>query len=121
MTVAVIVGGAVSIAGAVAWNALDNRREAQRRHQEQLRNQARWDDLCRRFGPDAAARVMWGDIRIGDTMEMVLCAFGMPHDRQEKTTVRTHVLTLRWFVPGYKRRIARSVRLTNGIVDETGY
>lgn len=54
-------------------------------------------------------------------MEMVFCAFGMPHDRQEKTTVRAHVLTLRWFVPGYKRRIARSIRLTNGIVDETGY
>lgn len=64
-------------------------------------------------GPNGPTRLREERIEVGDTSEFVLLVLGEPHSRSEKATASTLIETWKW-MDG--RRIARQIRLKNGIV-----
>ncbi len=91
---------------------LTNDRARKRRLREAA--QTRWDAIVARFGPDVGARLFAGDVRLGDSAEMLSAAFGPPSVVYEDPAGGGQIAI--WFVPGQPHRIARQVRLVNGVL-----
>ena len=85
---------------------LTNDRARKRRLREAA--QTRWDAIVARFGPDV------GDVRLGDSAEMLSAAFGPPGAVYEDPAGAGQIAI--WFVPGQPHRIARQVRLVDGVL-----
>ena len=88
-------------AGLVAW--------------EQARGQARWNDLCGRFGPDIGGRIFRGEHWQGQTTEQLVLSIGRPADIDEsvKRTKTTHVFK---YHPNGIGRYNLRITLDDGIV-----
>jgi hypothetical protein len=78
-------------------------------------SQARWDDLCRRFGPQIAARILAGDIWQGQTSDMLVAVLGRPDDIDEKV-LKTKAKYTYKYAPAGVRRYGLRVMIEDGVV-----
>lgn len=108
------------VVAAVVWGHLHGEAEKKRKLAELERQiaaakQAQWDDLCRRFGPEIAARLVRQELWRGETLEMLIHSFGRPEavDEEALKTKTKHVL--KWgHLGGY--RYTMRVTLENDVV-----
>jgi len=109
----------VAIAAVVALvshqRRMARRREAEEAARAAAAKQARWDDLCRRFGPEVAARIYRGDIWQGQTEEMLFESMGRPVDFDEKVMKTKTRRVYKWGRMG-ANRFATRVTVENGVV-----
>lgn|GEM_PF-6072725 len=76
--------------------------------------EARWGAIVARFGGEVGARLFAGDVRLGDSAEMLSAAFGPPGQVYEDPAGGGQIAI--WFAPGQPHRVARQVRLVNGVL-----
>lgn len=92
----------VGILGALlVWSYFHGEAEKRRRLAEAglalaAARQARWDDLCRRFGPEIAAAILRQNVWMGETLEMLIHTFGSPDDTDTKVTKTKTRHVLKW-------------------------
>ena len=66
------------------------------------------------LGGEVGARLFAGDVRLGDSAEMLGAAFGPPGQVYEDPAGGGQIAI--WFAPGQPHRVARQVRLVNGVL-----
>jgi hypothetical protein len=129
LAVAVGVTVAVSVAvGAVAMHLRSERRafarmaaeadtaraEAQAQQAEEAR-QARWNDLCGRFGPRMAEAILQGRFWKGATFEMIYESLGAAAHSTERV-LKTKTKTTLYFRPITAKRYALKIYFEHGRV-----
>ncbi len=82
---------------------------------QQAREQAYWDNLCSRFGPEIAGRILRNEYWQGQTTEQLVLSLGRPADFDEsvKRTKTTHVFK---YHPNGIGRYNLRITLDDGIV-----
>lgn len=82
---------------------------------QQARDQAYWDNLCSRFGPEIAGRILRREYWQGQTEEQLVLSLGPPVEVDEsvKRTKTTHVFK---YSPNGIGRYRTRITLDDGIV-----
>lgn len=83
--------------------------------EEQAANEARWNSLCQRFGPDGAHRIWTQTLWVGAPSDAVSAMFGPPIDVDERVMKTRRTLTLKYFPKGADRYGLR-VFVEDGVV-----
>ena len=100
----------------IRWKAREDRK-SQEAYQAFVaeKAKARWEDLCRRFGQEAAARILRRDVWQGQTTAMLFESLGHPVDFDEKV-LKTKVKRIyKWGQTG-RNRYATRVTVEDGLV-----
>jgi hypothetical protein len=82
----------VGLIALVVWSLHgDAERRAKLKAEIAQREQARWDDLCRRWGQDMAGRIWRHEVWQGQTVDQLIEARGRPEDYNDQGAARVQV------------------------------